>query len=96
MPYLILVIGILIGLYALYRFFINANVHQVKALFLSVAAIAMGVALLVLALTGRLPAAIAIIAATSPFALQYLRAKHKKDKDIIDVTPIDDDEDEND
>lgn len=33
MPYFLLALGALIGLYGLYRFFLTANVRQVVALF---------------------------------------------------------------
>lgn len=73
MPYLILAIGILIGLFALYRFFINANIAQIKALFLSLIALAVAVAVFFLAITGRLPAAIGLVVALIPFILAYLK-----------------------
>ncbi len=92
MPYLLLVIGLLIGLFTLYRFFINANVHQIKALFLTAAFVIFGLSLFFLAITGRLPAAIALIAAVIPLAIGYLRQKYTKDKNVIDVEPIEDDE----
>jgi len=99
MPYVLLVIGVLIGLFALYRFFVNADVAQIKAMFLTVILVVVVVALLLLALTGRLPAAIALVVAMVPLGIGYLRDKYKlKNKDdngIIDVTPIEEEDDEN-
>ncbi|MBX2834367.1 MAG: DnaJ domain-containing protein [Micavibrio sp.] len=66
MPYLLLVIGLLIGLFAFYRFFMNAKVRQIKALFLSVFLAAIAIALLVLALTGKLIAALALLIPLAP------------------------------
>ncbi len=75
MPYLILAIGILLGLFALYRFFIGANVAQIKAVFLALAALSLALAVFFLSITGRLPAAIAIVVATLPFVAGYLKSK---------------------
>ena len=73
MPYLLLALGLLIGVFSLYRFFINAEVKQIKAFFLSVFALAVCVALLVMALTGRLAAALGIFVVLLPFAAPYLK-----------------------
>ena len=100
MPYLLLIIGVIIALYALYKFFIRADVQQIKALFLTAFFTIIVIALLILSLTGRLPAALALLGAMIPFAIAHLRDKRKTppvddpDKDIIDVTPIDDDDDD--
>lgn len=75
MPYIILVIGLLFGLVALYRFFMRANVAQIKALFLTAAICAVVIAAFYLALSGRLPAALALGGAVIPFAIAYLRRK---------------------
>jgi len=98
MPYLLLFIGIVIALFALYKFFIRADVRQIKALFLTAFFTIVAIALLILALTGRLPAALGLLAAMTPFAFSYLRDKNKKptikDNGIIDIEPIEDDEGE--
>ena len=73
MPYLLLALGLLIGVFALYRFFINAEVKQIKALFLSIFALAVCLALLIMALTGRLAAALGIFVVLLPFAAPYLK-----------------------
>ncbi len=73
MPYLFLAIGILLGLYTLYRFLLRANTHQIKALLLSIVILVLIAALFFMAITGRLPAAIALLVAIYPFALSLWR-----------------------
>lgn len=84
MPYLLLVIGILIGLYALYRFFINADLAQVKAFFLLAMVVVLCAALFTLAVSGRLPAALAIMTAMAPLAAGWWKARKDEAEDIID------------
>ena len=66
MPYLILAIGVIIGLYTLYRFFLNATVQEIKAFLLTAIAVILGLALFFMAITGRLPAALALLVALIP------------------------------
>ncbi len=73
MPYLILAIGVLIGLYALYRFVLKASVEQIKALALTAIIVVLTLALFVMAITGRLPAALALVVAIFPFAIGLLK-----------------------
>ena len=73
MPYLILFIGVLLAVFGFYRFFIKASPRQIKAMFLSVAATAVGLVSVFLAVTGRLPAAIAILTALWPIGVSLLR-----------------------
>ncbi len=80
MPYLLLVIGLLVGLYALYRFFLNADVHQVKAFFLLAMLVILCTALFTLAVTGRLPAALAIMTALAPLAAGWWKAQKESDE----------------
>lgn len=80
MPYLLLILGLLIGLYALYRFFLNANTQQIKALFMMAILGVLCIALLILALTGKLPAAIAILVALFPLIGGWLRAKRNHEQ----------------
>ena len=100
MPYLLLIIGVTVGLYALYRFFVKADIQQIKALFLTAFFTVIVIAMLILSLTGRLPAALALMGAMIPFGLAYLRDRSKINNDahndIIDVTPIEKDDDETD
>lgn len=73
MAYLILVIGVLLAVTGLYRYILKSSPRQIKALFLAVAAFGVGLAAFVFALTGKLPAAIAILAALWPIAMAYLK-----------------------
>lgn len=82
MPYLLLAIGLLVGLYALYRFFINADVHQIKAFFLMSILVIICVALFTLAFTGRLPAALAILTAVAPLAAGWWKAQKDSDEGL--------------
>ena len=75
MHLILLGLGLLIGAYALYRFFMKANASQVKALFLVVASVAVAIAMFVLAVTGRLPAAFAVLGAVAPIAIGIWRQK---------------------
>lgn len=75
MPYLLLILGLLIGIYALSRFFVKADVDDIKALILSAFTITICVALFVLAVTGRLPTAIALVAAIAPFIVAFYTKK---------------------
>ena len=91
MPYLILIVGLLIGLYALYRFFISANVEQVKALFMTAILVVIGIATLLLALTGRLPAAIAVLVAVVPIAISMHKKSKQSENPDQDIILSDDD-----
>ena len=88
MPYIILAIGLLIGIYALYRFFLTADVKQIKALGLSIFAVVIGVAILILALTGRFPAALALVAALFPFYIAYRRGKQSGESPASTSTAV--------
>lgn len=80
MPYLLLVAGLLIGAYALYRFFATANVDQIKTFFSGTAVAVIIVVLLVLALTRKLPLALVLLVITFPFIWKFIRARLKTDK----------------
>lgn len=69
MPYALLALGLLLGIYGLYRFFLNATPKQAGTLILSLGTGALLIALLLLTLTGRLPAALAILIALWPFGI---------------------------
>ena len=81
MPYLLLAAGLLIGLYALYRFFLRADVAQIKAFFLMAITFILCIALFFMAITGRLPAALALFVAIWPFAIALWRTKKRKGKE---------------
>ncbi|WP_435640057.1 molecular chaperone DnaJ [Micavibrio aeruginosavorus] len=75
MPYILAILAALLALYGLYQFMLNANTHQVKSLFLSACVLGVAIAVVLLALTGRLPAAIGVIAALAPIIMGILRAR---------------------
>ena len=81
MPYVLLLLGLIIGLYALYRFFLNAELAQVKAFFLMAILVVLCTALFTLAVTGRLPAAIAILTAVIPLAAGLIKARNQDTKE---------------
>ena len=75
MHWILLGLGVLIGGYALFRFFMKANASQVKALILVIVSLTLIVALFYMAVTGRLPAALALLGALVPFVIGYLRQR---------------------
>lgn len=78
MPYLLLLIGLIIGVYALSRFFLKAQPEDIKALIMAFMTISVCLALFILSITGRLPAAIAIISALAPFIMAHYSARKRK------------------
>ena len=79
MPYILLLLGLVLAIVGLYRFFLGANAHQIKSMFLSIAAAAVALAALFLTLTGRLPVAIAGLTALWPIAVSYYKSKKLDD-----------------
>lgn len=84
MPYIILLIGLIIGVAGLYRFLIKANIQEIKALITATLILTLCVALFYLSITGRLPAAIAIISALAPFYIGWLANKRAKNSNNTD------------
>ena len=78
MPYILLTIIVLIGLVGLYTFLVNASPKQALTLVVTVLTGVLALTLFFLAVTGRLPAAIAIVAALWPVAIAYLRKRKTK------------------
>lgn len=78
MPYILLLIGLLIGIIALYRFFVRASVEEMKSFIFAAVTLTLCLALFILAVTGRLPAAIAILAAIWPIALGVWKSRQLK------------------
>ena len=77
MTMLLLTIGVMLGLYGLYRFFINATTEQIVSFVLGVVLLGGGAVLLFLAVTGRAPGAIALLAAAMPFIMNYVRNRQR-------------------
>lgn len=80
MPYALLAVGILVGLYGLYLFLLNATPRQAGTMVITILTGIMALALFLLAITGRLPAALAILAALWPIAIGVLRQRGKTRK----------------
>ena len=87
MPYLILVIGVLIGALALYMWFLNSQTNHVKTalrlLFYSLFALL----LLFFAFTGRILISIGLLVLYFPFLLMNIRNK-RKHQDIPEIKII--------
>lgn len=81
MPYLILIFGFLVALFALYRFMVKANVEQVRFLFLVIFAVLYGGVLLFFALTGRIVISIGLLVFLVPFIVSHFRFKMRAKKD---------------
>ncbi len=106
MPFLLLAAGVLLGLYGLYRFFLNASPREIRALVLSLSALTVGLVLLFLALTGRLGIALGLLVATAPMLAKMLPRK-KTDaakpaeagamtrKEALEILNLDDSADKN-
>ncbi len=77
MVYFLLTFAAIIGLYGLYRFFMNASISQIKSFFLAFAALVMAVSLFYMAITGKLAAAVALVAAAFPISLAYMRERRR-------------------
>lgn len=77
MPYLLLILGLLAGLYGLYQFFLSATSKQVTTMMITVVTGALALALFLLAVTGRLPLALAALSALWPIGITLYR-RHKK------------------
>ncbi len=75
MPYLLLALGVALGLYGLYKFLMTASPKQAGTLILAIFTIVVAGALLLLTLTGRLPAALAILLALWPLALSVWKKR---------------------
>ena len=75
MPYLLLALGLGIGLYALYRFFLKATPHQMKSFFLTSVALVLLLALFFMAVTGRLAAALGLFVALLPFVREVWKMR---------------------
>ncbi len=77
MPYILFAFGIALGVFGLYRFFVNAQPKQIVSLFLSAFFVIICGALIFLSITGRLPAALALLGSVWPLALVFWRTKQK-------------------
>ena len=81
MPYLILVIGMIVGIYALMRFFSKASPKQIKSFIHIVIIVIYCMIMLFFALTGRIIISIALLTLVIPFSISYFKGKKKERKD---------------
>ncbi|PCI55992.1 MAG: hypothetical protein COB36_04140 [Alphaproteobacteria bacterium] len=79
MPYLILILGLIVGAYALYRFFIKATPEQVRSLIRYSIIIVYVLILLFFALTGRIIISLALLLLSIPFVIAHFKDKAQKD-----------------
>jgi DnaJ-domain-containing protein 1 len=75
MIYLLLAIAAGLTILGLYRFLMQADKRQIRALMLAAAAVGIALAALWLAVTGRLPAAMTILIALWPIVSAWLHNK---------------------
>ena len=75
MPYILLAIGVMIGLYGLYQFFLSATPKQVTTMMVTVVTGALALALFLLAVSGRLPLALAALSALWPIGVGLYRRR---------------------
>ncbi len=78
MPYVLLVIGAALGLFGLYKFFVSAQPKQIAAFLSAAVFFVLTAALFFMAVTGRLPAALALVVAIWPLALAWWKAKQPR------------------
>lgn len=79
MPYLIFVFGILIGGYALFRFFLSSSPEDIKE-FIANALLGLLVLItLFLAMTGKIIPALIVVVLCFPFFVKYYIRKSKND-----------------
>lgn len=80
MPYLILIAGTLIAGYAIYKFLMRANAKQIAAFIGTLAIGIFSCTMIYLALTGRLPVALAAVAAVYPWLMAFVKWRRDKKK----------------
>ncbi len=81
MPYLILIIGIIIGIFALFRFFVKATPKQIRKFFQIAIITIYSAILLFFALSGRIIISIGLLLLAIPFIIAYFKNKIiKRDK----------------
>ena len=76
MPYVLAALATLLAILGLYQFMLKATPRQIKSLFLSAAVLALAVAILLLALTGRLPAVFGLVAGLAPFVMAIWKTRN--------------------
>lgn len=78
MPYLFLTLGLIIGGFALFQYMRKAGPQDLARLFLTLVMLTLCIALLFLAVTERLPAALAVLGALWPIAVTVWNHKRPR------------------
>ena len=81
MPYLILIIGVIIGIGAFYLFFLKASPDQVKRSLSFIGATIYAIVMLFFAVTGKMIIALIMLIPIIPVALRYFRKQKEKNDD---------------
>lgn len=81
MPYIVLGFGILVGVFAFYRFMLKASVDEVRSFFRLAAIVIYGILVLAFALYGRIAISIGLLLLCVPFVISYYRGKMKEKAD---------------
>lgn len=85
MPYLVLILGIIASLYALYRFFIKASPQQIRNLIQYTVVALFCLVLIFFALTSRIIISLAFLLISIPFFIAHFKGKtteKNKDNDV--------------
>lgn len=80
MHYLFLGIGLILGIYGLYRFFRVASASQALALIAVTITLVIAISIFYLAVTGRLPAALGVVGALWPILYGYFSSRARRQK----------------
>lgn len=80
MPYILLVLGVLIGGYALYHFLRKATKDQAQKALLSMAVALVVLLVFVMIITGRLPIAAILAVVLIPLVVQLYRVFNRGDE----------------
>lgn len=78
MPYLIFIIGLLIGIYAFYRYFITARPDDIKSFFANGFVGLYILFLLFLAFSGRILIALGFLVLAMPFVISNYKSRVKE------------------
>lgn len=81
MPYIVLGFGILLGVFAFYRFMVRASVDEVRTFFRIAAIVVYVIVMLGFALFGRVAISIGLLLLCVPFVIGHYRAKMKSKPD---------------
>ncbi len=81
MPYIVLGFGILVGVFAFYRFMLKASVDEVRSFFRLAVIVIYGILVLAFALYGRIAISIGLLLLCVPFVISYYRGKMKEKAD---------------